>query len=614
MKSKKILLLAVMALSLTSCDFLFKTVKTEESEINIYDIDKIAYGNDKDINNAKSGIINARFISGESYIPYITLNQYANLYASHLDKNAVSEVTVDGSTYYWNISVNNEAYFYAAISPYLKVMIKAGDISNAFASNDDPKDTSALSYGMTSNSEYKALGSSNYATYDFSYCSFKSFRYNGEIYMPLGFYDVAFSESSGIYFTYNYKNIYETRDADNYAETVFSDGWRDYTVDSQMEEITKGINEPEYLINYNASCFLFVMENLYGLKRYKNISSMRAFYNANGIYDKFFSSDPATRGYNYALALNILDDNHTGLISTNKAWGENAENVPHGQGVVARSSLYRRLVDMRKNAYQAYLGREEKEGGDIIYSNDGKTAMFHFEEFEYGEGKDVFNPDKSIKENAYLSDSFFLFIHQFNAIKAKGGVENVVIDVSTNGGGTVGVMMKLLALISKDNHGTITMYDESTMGASIYTARVDINNDGNYEDNEVYGDDFNIYILASDCSFSCANAFPCTAQKMGIKIIGDKSGGGECAVAIHYLPNSQYVYHSSTLHLGYFDGINNTFEGYESGATPDIPLNNNLPMCYIGNDNEVHYDIPSTFYDIETINTAINNANNQQVQ
>ena len=72
------------------------------------------------------------------------------------------------------------------------------------------------------------------------------------------------------------------------------------------------------------------------------------------------------------------------------------------------------------------------------------------------------------------------------------------------------------------------------------------------------------------------------------KIIGQKSGGGECAVNIHYLPNSQYVYHSSNIHLGYYDESTKEFTGFENGAIPDIEIENT-----------------DDFYDIEKLNSLI---------
>ena len=370
-----------------------------------------------------------------------------------------------------------------------------------------------------------------------------------------------------------------------------------YVTDSTM---------PSYLIKYNASCFLFLMENLYGLKNYKQIKSMKSYYNQYTFYNDLYSSDPDVRSTAYQTALNILDDNHTALISVNDSWGETARTVPYGEGVVARANLDKKLLKMREDYYTQKLGAAESEFGDVLYSNDGKTAMFHFESFAFGTTEQVFNQDGSISANAYKYDSFYNMINKFTTIKNRGGVNNVIIDVSTNGGGTIGVMMKLLTLISKDNHFTNCIYDQPTGVATVYKSRVDVNDDKQYSNDEIFGDDFNIYILTSDSSFSCGNAFPCYAQRMGIKIIGDKSGGGECAVAVHYLPNSQYVYHSSNLHIGYFDEINNSFYGFESGATPDIPLNNNQPMCYFDSNGKLQYNIPTDFYDIEALSAAIN--------
>ena len=167
-------------------------------------------------------------------------------------------------------------------------------------------------------------------------------------------------------------------------------------------------------------------------------------------------------------------------------------------------------------------------------------------------------------------------------------------------------MAKILALISKDNKAAVSMMSESVGAVNTSTCSVDVNMDGKYTADEVFGNDFNIYVMCSDCSFSCGNAFPCYAQKMGIKIIGERSGGGECAVGIHYMPNSEYVYHSSMTHLGYFDKANKDFKGFENGATPDISL---LPTGkaafseYIV--DKIVYNIPSDLYDVNALSAKL---------
>ena len=62
-------------------------------------------------------------------------------------------------------------------------------------------------------------------------------------------------------------------------------------------------------------------------------------------------------------------------------------------------------------------------------------------------------------------------------------------------------------------------------------------------------------------------------------------------MAVHYLPNSEYVYHSSNLHIGYVDETNNSFYGFEGGAIPDIEI-------------EINQD----FYSLDNLNNIIKNA------
>lgn len=606
-KNITFLLVTLLSISLTSCTVV-QNVNSEEKEVTVYDIDKIA--DEEDLSKAYQTTLKTRFVEGEEYIPYLTINQYASLFEPHLIEGARNEFKNDSSSLSWYIYVGEDLYFYTYISLTQKYILKAGDIEGAFAKDDNPRDLTALNYAMTSTSHFFVLGSKNYSRFSFANAGFTCFKDNNEIYLPLGFYDISYSESAGMYFTYNYNNIYSTRDVENYANKSFKTASNNLlTVDQEMEQSVSNKDMPNYLINYNADLFVFLMDNFYGLKDLHKISSMKNYYSSRGIYQKLYSKNAAERSLAYVNALHGFDDNHTVLVSVNKTWGETA-NGPYGKGVVARSSLRSELRRRRAEYYTSVLGRNEKDGGEIIYSQDKKTAMFHFESFAFGTSEQVFNENESIKDDAYLYDTYINFIRIFNEIKTVGSVKNVVIDVSTNGGGVVGVMMKLLALISKDNKATISMCDATYMGVSEITSQVDVNFDGVYNPDEVFGNDFNIFVLTSNCSFSAGNAFPCYAKNLGAKIIGERSGGGECAVAIHYLPNSQYVYHSSNLHLGFIDfedEYKEDYVGFESGAPVDIDFTNKTPLCYFDATDKLTYNIPNDFYDINAIQSKIAN-------
>lgn len=607
MKRKLALLSILPVLLLSSCDFLdIFNSNSDEKTVGVYVLDLIAYDDNPQLSKANVGSLNLRFRNGEKYVPYLTVKQYASIYDKFYQEGVTSEVTTSGFVTQWTIKKNDDVYFVAAISPLEKTVIRAGDISNVLRTGEGgitpPLDV--LSYGVESSQTYEQLGENNYSTFTYKDCDFDYLRNDGDIYFPLGLLDLSFSESSGLYVTYNYKNLYASTAPDDFGDLAFRDGLTYTSVDDQMAKAVGYSTMPDYLIKYNASAFLYVMQNFYGLRQYHGIENMKQFYKQKGLYDKFYSGVASTRGYAFSEAVNLFDDNHTGVVRVNSAWGENVR-APYAKGIVARNKLEERLTTLRKEKYQGTSTVEPAEG-DIRYSDDGKTAMFYFDSFKYGTYDQVFDNSGRVKADAYKYDTFFLFRDTLKEISNRGSVENVIIDVSLNGGGTLGVLIKLLPLLSKNNHSSISFYDDSEEMAFTYRSSSDINGDGLYNQNDAYGNRFNFYILTSDCSFSCGNAFPCYAQAIGVKIIGENSGGGECAVAIHYLPNSQYVYHSSNLHLGIFDQTKKEFHGFENGADPDIPLTEfNQPMCTVDDDGNPTYHIPGGFYDINSLNEKI---------
>ena len=587
MKKKLLVLLSIPALLLTGCTFINNIAITKE--VSVYDLDnkellrEYQTGN---IESAKVGTLNACFIRGEKYITYLTLEQYASLYDCHLKSGLKSEVSSLGSTYTWIIHNGESLYFRSIIDTSKKTVKVEGSIDYALKQEDDPQDLTALNFGLQIDSDGQYLSSKNYELYSFKETDTRRFKYKGQTYFPLGFLDTTYSASSGMYFSYNYVGIYSTHDADAFTERGFYDAngsWTTY--DFQMGENVDDLFMPSYLAEYNAKLFVYMMDNFYGLKEYYGIESMTSYFKKLGYYNNLLSNQASVREKAYSSCLNSFDDNHTALVQTNGVWGSYTP-TDRGPGIIARSNLYSTLCEYRYASYEE-VGKYPFE--DIVYSNDGKTAMFAFDNFFFGTSEEVFNTDGTIKDTAHYYDHYISLIETLNAIKEKGTVQNVILDISTNGGGVVGVMMKLLSLLSKNNSSDIYFYNCVSTELDKYTSHVDVNFDGVYYNNETFGNDFNFFILTSDCSFSCGNAFPCYAQAQNLaKIIGQKSGGGECAVDIHFLPNTEYVYHSSNLHLGYYYNDARGFVGFEDGATPDYAI-----------------EINPDFYDINRLSALI---------
>ena len=570
MKNKILPLLAVTIVSLTSCA-LFENNASYAQTIGIYNLDRIQNGDD--IGNALDMTIDARFKENQPYIPYITLGQYASLYDSRLAEGFESKYSKSSSSVTWSIYHDKDLYFYTQINFLSKQVTVGGSIEATFKS-EVVQDTAALTYQADISYNGKFLSGNGFATYSFGDYIIKYFSYNNNFYISLGFLDMTYCFDSSVYFYYNYERIVSTTEPDNFSEFEYRYNSQIYTANEEMAQAKKNAGEmPQYLRSYNGYLFLYFLDNFYGLKEEKGIDNAANFCKKIGTYNAIFSRNDSTRAQGIADTLSRLDDNHTALVSSSYAWGNpEFDRWTYADGVINRSQLNASLTSKRKRVYNSkYL----TVGEDIIYSSDGKTAMFMFDEFLYGTSEQVFNDDGTIREGAYNYDTYIRLVSVFNTLKEKGGVENVVLDISTNGGGVVGVMMKLLSLISSSDSNTIYYLESASRQLASAKTKIDINNDSLYNQDDCFGDDFNIAILTSDCSFSAANAFACSAQYQNIAtIIGQKSGGGECAVAIHYLPNGEYLYHSSNLHLGYYSSYDDIFTGFEGGANPSLKIEN----------------------------------------
>ena len=597
MKKSFILGAVIASFVLSSCS-LFKTYSTESKDLDLYLLDSATVGGKK-IEECKLGSINTTFINGEGYIPCFSLEQYASLYQPYFENDVKSEVTTEGTTSTWTIYRGEELYFVAMVSSFLKTIMTAGSISSVLATDTNPSDYSVIKKFTNFTDSIEHLTEQNYAEYKFSSYSFKVITKNSKKYYPLGLLDNAFSEASGLYHFYNYKNLYVTWDVENFSKN-FKTSTGETSVDKEMESVTAGQTIPQYLLDYNASCFLFTLDNFYGLKSYYKIDSMKSYFSRYTFYSDLYSTNGEKRGIAYSSALALFDDHHTGLVSANNAWGEGKTAAIGGESVIKRQYQNKELSRIRKETFMT--------SNQYTVSTDHKTVLYYFDSFDLGTKDDVFNPDGTVRVTAYEHDSYYNLLQHLQQFEKDSRIENVIIDVSTNGGGIIAVMAKMLALISKDNKGIVSLMDENTGVVDTSTCQVDVNMDGQYTADEVYGNKFNFYIMTSNCSFSCGNAFPYYAQKMGIKTVGEKSGGGECAVGIHYMPNSEYVYHSSMTHIGYYDAAKKEFTGFESGAKPDISLVNSGKSGYTYYDDfgNVRYSIPDGLYNVNKLSTLLN--------
>jgi hypothetical protein len=146
-------------------------------------------------------------------------------------------------------------------------------------------------------------------------------------------------------------------------------------------------------------------------------------------------------------------------------------------------------------------------------------------------------------------------------------VKNLVVDLACNTGGDFDVLMAMSVLMGGPNY----YYGENlvTGQRNIAYFDVDSNFDGVFDERDKdVKYDLNIAVLTSGVSFSCGNFFPSMMKDMGFPIIGERSGGGSCAVHPFITPEGmQFQISSARERIA-----NKNWENIDSGVEPNFVI------------------------------------------
>ena len=543
-----------MTVCLTSCRISF--VDSKSASMDVVSIFK------GEVDDSRA--ISYEYLKDEKLLPYFSIDDYLSLYNPYLKDNYsidVSESSLDTSV---RVTQGEETIFMMAIEPSYQIVMENGDFSSAFVFD---KDYSKSSLFIGNKTEYEIANvPTSMRTFTYKNMGFYTYRKGGHTYYPLSLLECIFSSYANVYHLFNYNRLIQYSEYKDLTDTTYKVDGVEFTAYKEMKKyIDENLSTmPMYLRKDRKASFLFTLENQYGLKYTRNIKSMTKYLEEQDFFADFLSEDNLKRNEAYYKTFELLDDGHTSI--------RDHADFPYREGEFnQRGTHLTRMLAVR----QELSTQRALAPGEVYYSTDEKLAFFTFDSFSFAEyayqedGKTLKDTLSNYHSEDY--DAFFYFVKLLNQIKDKGGVTDVVIDISTNGGGTVGVMTKLLSLLSKRNTSRIYVQLDVTNMVQQMTTSVDSNNDGEYDLTDVFGNDFNFHILTSEFSFSCGNAFPFYAKENGIAdIIGVKSGGGECAVGESYLPSGEHYYHSSNLHIGWL--YDDEFVGDEAGVAVDIPV------------------------------------------
>ena len=353
---------------------------------------------------------------------------------------------------------------------------------------------------------------------------------------------------------------------------------------------------------YNELCF--AVDNFYGrigravAEPVIITEGLDAALNAQGADGKLVRQLlQSTKTAEFVLGMNALyyflyDGGHT---VTRIPCPENATATfdPRYQAAVSAypraAELYEETLNTHRKSGKIRTDMREqrkKSLGDEHYYKKGNTAFCVFNSFvnfEWDAWHAYYrNGGEKPTLQKYPNDDLLILLDALEKAEADPEVENFVIDITTNGGGSGDAVLLLQSLIAGDCRAWVK--NTMTGQTSVVSYEADRNLDRRFDekDKEVKYH-LNFAVLTSSYSFSCANWFPALMKDHGILVIGEKSGGGGCCIQ-QMVTADGLDYRISSFRMLITD---QNFQSIDGGVEPHYAL-----------DRENH---PEAFYDIEAL-------------
>ena len=301
---------------------------------------------------------------------------------------------------------------------------------------------------------------------------------------------------------------------------------------------------------YNELCINLDLN--YGLKELhgNKFDCFDSYFEYVGLKSKLLNSDPEIFCKAiWDLCHAYFSDNHSYFELASYYCGYDIaekfkEEVETGdETLLTGNSLYEKMVLYKTERQIAY--GENVPG--LEFSDDGKTAIVRFDHYTNSEDYDlnaIINETNqklekttedicnSIKENYTaiqkdIDTEYYLYCVN-KMIKENPEVENVILDMSNNTGGSCRTAVATLAWMLGEVQTNITNSITGAKCSSVYVC--DINADGKFDENDTIKDK-KLFCLISPASFSCGNMVPAMLKSSDrVVLLGETSGGGSACV------------------------------------------------------------------------------------
>lgn len=547
MKKKSILGIVFLGfLALTSC---------AKDNANVKAVSMPLY-NYNEYYELKENKLDTYFIE-DSKVPYVSVNGYINALNGMLDSSKYS-FSANSLFQEYIVRTNFSNTKLSIIFDYKNDKILSV-YDYAFQNTVNIEETIDYSYNLKT--QTKSIYNGKTISFDLAKYDFDMRYINGNCLVPYQIMNALFG-------SINYNSTYYT--GKSYYNTYFSVSYAsngDEIIKKMKEDSTGEVDDLELRkSNYNFLCFY--MDYFYGLKSTKNISTFDSYLSDDTKTD-LLSKDPNTYMKGYAKMIQSLNELHTSMHSKSLTT-DMSISFTSGDFATPNFVKYNKtkeeLTEKAKQAYNTNLSNEIK----LI----GNTCYIFFKNFQTAKTDKVKDENGKIKDDAYLYDTYYLFYEAIEKIKlSQTKIDNIVVDLSLNGGGNAGAQYRALGFINN----SIDLSQRNALSQVGFTQniKVDTNNDGEYDSLDSYKD-YNWYILTSVCSYSSANLFTHHAKNnnANVKVLGEAAGGGGCSIlplvfidgtSLQISGINQYVNISER-------GTSYTYEVLENGLSVDYPI------------------------------------------
>lgn len=324
---------------------------------------------------------------------------------------------------------------------------------------------------------------------------------------------------------------------------------------------------------YNELCLM--LDKLYGLKQKHSIKYFGRMFWQVGFDEALASTDPrdADTALNHFISY-YLDDLHSGYNLP--SWMMGLDDIERKASASDRA--FSAHIRQYKALRQAAMG--DKIPG---YQEVGNTAYVTFDSFESRGASDYYD---AFEAGETIPDTIGLIINARQQIYREGSpVENVVIDLSNNTGGSVNAALFVISWILGE--AEVSVEDAFTGAQSTMVYRADINLDRAFDEKDTLADK-RVYCLISPISFSCGNLVPAVCKaRHAVTLIGRTSGGGTCTVQPMSTAWGTVLQISGANRMSFRK--NGSFYDIDEGIEPDI-----------------YIDHLETLYDREALTALIN--------